>query len=537
MLGTGAAFDEALIAARPHPGQVAVGPPPARAAGRQRDLGHRTAPTPTTGSRTPYSLRCMPQVHGAARDALAELERVLRVEINAATDNPLVFPTGEVVSRRQLPRRAAGAGARLRHDGASPSWRRSPSAEPRAWSTPPLRPAGLPRRATRRRERADDRPLHRRGPGQRAADARPPVIGRHDPDQRQPGGPRQHGRHLRAPPARGGRSGRAGARHRGAVRGPGPRLPRAAATRRRRRGGARRHPRARCRTSTPTDRRRPTSPTVRELVHAGDLLANGATAATPMAELEFTLARRGERSTTSRRRRSPARDARPATTGSASTAAARPASRRAPTRRARDAEARSACWPARELSGSYAHARLPDRCGRADRRRLRPVRAAERLPPRAGHPRPLPASCPSRPRRGSSPASRSSPADGRGARPRSASSCCAAVCDELDRRGITAVEAYPEGVADPWLPSPGPASVYEAADFERAAGDERYPVYRRELTGETDADAWSDLLRASAPATTTRTAGRCRCRRSAIPTTCSACPRRSPKRPNPFGDD
>jgi histidine ammonia-lyase len=40
----------------------------------------------------------MPQVHGAARDALGELARVLRVEINAATDNPLVFPTGEVVS-------------------------------------------------------------------------------------------------------------------------------------------------------------------------------------------------------------------------------------------------------------------------------------------------------------------------------------------------------------------------------------------------------------------------------------------------------
>ena len=73
------------------------------------------------------------------------------------------------------------------------------------------------------------------------------------------------------------------------------------------------------------------------------------------------------------------------------------------------------------------------------------------------------------------------------------------VCDELDRRGIIAVEAYPEGVADAWLPSPGPASVYEAAGFERVAGDERFPVYRRELTGETDADAWSDLLRVSTP--------------------------------------
>jgi histidine ammonia-lyase len=38
-----------------------------------------------------YSLRCMPQVHGAVRDALAHIRRVLEIEVNAATDNPLVF--------------------------------------------------------------------------------------------------------------------------------------------------------------------------------------------------------------------------------------------------------------------------------------------------------------------------------------------------------------------------------------------------------------------------------------------------------------
>ena len=97
MLGTGAAFAEALVGARPHPGQVAS----ARHlrelladsqiwASHRADTEHRVQDA--------YSLRCMPQVHGAARDALAELERVLAVELNAATDNPLVFPTGEVVS-------------------------------------------------------------------------------------------------------------------------------------------------------------------------------------------------------------------------------------------------------------------------------------------------------------------------------------------------------------------------------------------------------------------------------------------------------
>jgi histidine ammonia-lyase len=97
MLGTGAAFDERLIGARPHPGQVA-------AAAHLRELlrdseiwaSHRSDSEHKV--QDAYSLRCMPQVHGAARDALAELERVLAIEMNSATDNPLVFPSGEVIS-------------------------------------------------------------------------------------------------------------------------------------------------------------------------------------------------------------------------------------------------------------------------------------------------------------------------------------------------------------------------------------------------------------------------------------------------------
>jgi hypothetical protein len=75
-----------------------------------------------------------------------------------------------------------------------------------------------------------------------------------------------------------------------------------------------------------------------------------------------------------------------------------------------------------------------------------------------------------------------------------------AVCRDLDRRGIIAVEAYPEGVADPWLPSPGPLSVYERAGFARVAGEDRFPVMRRELGGEGSADVgWGDLLARAAP--------------------------------------
>lgn len=112
----------------------------------------------------------------------------------------------------------------------------------------------------------------------------------------------------------------------------------------------------------------------------------------------------------------------------------------------------------------------------------------------------------------------------------------AAVCDELDRRGIIAVEAYPEGVADAWLPSPGPASMYEAAEFERVAGDERFPVYRRELSGETDADAWSDLLRASTPSDE-GDAWPLPLPPKRDPDDLFRLPADRPKRPNPFGDD
>ena len=112
-----------------------------------------------------------------------------------------------------------------------------------------------------------------------------------------------------------------------------------------------------------------------------------------------------------------------------------------------------------------------------------------------------------------------------------------AVCEELDRRGITAVEAYPEGADDAWQPSPGPASVYEAAGFDRVAGDDRFPVYRVELSGETDADAWAGLLRASAPADDDEDGWPLPLPPKRDPDEAFRLPPEKPKRPNPFGDD
>jgi histidine ammonia-lyase len=94
LLGTDVAFAAAYQLARPHPGQVAVA---AELRHLLRDSGLQRAHHGSTHKvQDPYSLRCVPQVHGAVRDALDHLRRVLDIELNSATDNPLVFAGGGV---------------------------------------------------------------------------------------------------------------------------------------------------------------------------------------------------------------------------------------------------------------------------------------------------------------------------------------------------------------------------------------------------------------------------------------------------------
>ena len=94
--GTDVAFDPRIHAARPHPGQAASARNLRRLlAGSAIRESHRDCGKVQDA----YSLRCMPQVHGAARDALAYVARTVDVEMNAATDNPMVFAeTGELLS-------------------------------------------------------------------------------------------------------------------------------------------------------------------------------------------------------------------------------------------------------------------------------------------------------------------------------------------------------------------------------------------------------------------------------------------------------
>src|SRR2546429_1359878 len=95
--GTPTAFDLRLQDARPHPGQKAV-------AVHLLSLmeGSEIRQSHIQGDprvQDAYSLRCMPQVHGAVRGALTHCEDVLLIESASATDNPLVFAeSGEVIS-------------------------------------------------------------------------------------------------------------------------------------------------------------------------------------------------------------------------------------------------------------------------------------------------------------------------------------------------------------------------------------------------------------------------------------------------------
>jgi len=89
-------FQERIQLLRPIPGQLATAANVRRAtAGSEIMLSHLNCDKVQDA----YSIRCIPQVHGACRDALRWLREVVAIEIESVTDNPIVFPeTGEVIS-------------------------------------------------------------------------------------------------------------------------------------------------------------------------------------------------------------------------------------------------------------------------------------------------------------------------------------------------------------------------------------------------------------------------------------------------------
>jgi len=96
LLATPAPFDADLQALRPHPGQaVSAANLRLMLAGSPIVASHATDDPRVQDA---YSLRCLPQVMGAVRDAIDFAERVCRIELNSSTDNPLVFDNGDVLS-------------------------------------------------------------------------------------------------------------------------------------------------------------------------------------------------------------------------------------------------------------------------------------------------------------------------------------------------------------------------------------------------------------------------------------------------------
>jgi histidine ammonia-lyase len=94
--GTRAAYDERISRVRPHPGQLATCSNLLKLTAGSRIMESHEHCGKVQDA---YSLRCAPQVHGASKDAVRRALETIEIEMNAATDNPLIFPdTGEVIS-------------------------------------------------------------------------------------------------------------------------------------------------------------------------------------------------------------------------------------------------------------------------------------------------------------------------------------------------------------------------------------------------------------------------------------------------------
>src|SRR5262249_28230060 len=96
LMGSNAAFDPRIHALRPHPGQVAAAANLVKLTAESAIIAsHRDC----TRVQDAYSLRCMPQVHGSAREAVTFARSVIERELASVSDNPLVFPAdGAVLS-------------------------------------------------------------------------------------------------------------------------------------------------------------------------------------------------------------------------------------------------------------------------------------------------------------------------------------------------------------------------------------------------------------------------------------------------------
>ena len=115
--GSAAPFDERIASARPHPGQRTSAENLRRLLEQSEIM---VSHADCEKVQDPYSLRCMPQIHGASRDVLGFVRATMEREMVSATDNPLVFLDADETrhgdQRRELPRATGGPRPRRGRD-------------------------------------------------------------------------------------------------------------------------------------------------------------------------------------------------------------------------------------------------------------------------------------------------------------------------------------------------------------------------------------------------------------------------------------
>ena len=92
LMGTNTEFDPRIHQVKPHPGQIAAADNMSRITRNSEIISsHKDC----SRIQDAYTLRCSPQVHGASKDAIAFVRRIVETEMNASTNNPLIFPESE----------------------------------------------------------------------------------------------------------------------------------------------------------------------------------------------------------------------------------------------------------------------------------------------------------------------------------------------------------------------------------------------------------------------------------------------------------
>ena len=198
LLGTDRAFAADLIGLRPQPGQAASAANLRRLLSGSAIVASHRHDDPRV--QDAYSLRCAPQVAGAARDALRHAEVVAAAELEAAIDNPMVLPDGRIESCGNFHGAPLGFACDLLAIAVAEVGAIAERRTDRLLDAEPVAgPAAVPRRRPRSRLRPDDRPLHAGGDG--GSQPAPGGAGerRLASHQRDAGGPRLDG--AGAPPA------------------------------------------------------------------------------------------------------------------------------------------------------------------------------------------------------------------------------------------------------------------------------------------------------------------------------------------------